>query len=321
MLGQTSGSQQRQATSLLYSGEQFDSTLQRYHLRARNYNQANGQFTTLDPYAGNLHDPQSLHKYAYCHTDPVNGIDPSGEFTVGEILTVSSISSAIGLVMGATYGLLKTRSFWGAAKYAAWGAVSGFIITALIMSAGAGISYLIGGAVSESVAAASLALIWGLFAVYSSWNALQMAQTDAEYQAALFALAISVVFLVVGVKGLNTRISQTRGPQGPRIFSKSIRRPYVERVKSAAGEVCRECGQRLVPATKPMKGISPNPLEMQLDHFYPYARGGNSSPANVQPLCRTCNARLSDSLKFSPFEWLRAFVDIGQYVKEECNDD
>jgi len=79
MLGQTSGAQQRQATSFLYSGEQFDTSLQQYHLRARNYNQANGQFTTLDPYSGNLHDPQSLHKYSYCHTDPVNGVDPSGE--------------------------------------------------------------------------------------------------------------------------------------------------------------------------------------------------------------------------------------------------
>jgi len=83
MLGQTSGAQARQATSLLYSGEQFDTSLQQYHLRARNYNQANGQFTTLDPYAGNIYDPQSLHKYAYCHTDPVNGVDPSGMFFLG----------------------------------------------------------------------------------------------------------------------------------------------------------------------------------------------------------------------------------------------
>ena len=306
---------------MLYSGEQFDSTLQQYHLRARNYNQANGQFTTLDPYAGNLHDPQSLHKYAYCHTDPVNGIDPSGEFTVGEILTVSSISSAIGLVMGATYGLLKTRSFWGAAKYAAWGAVSGFIITALIMSAGAGISYLIGGAVSESVAAASLALIWGLFAVYSSWNALQMAQTDAEYQAALFALAISVVFLVVGIKGLNTRMSQTSGPQGARIFPRSsVRRPYVEKVKSSEGLLCSECRQQLVPSTQSRANITPNRLEMRLDHIVPYSRGGNSSAENCQALCFACNGRLSDSFKFSPFEWLRAFIDIGQYVREETGE-
>jgi RHS repeat-associated protein len=104
-LGQTSGAQQRQATSLLYSGEQFDSSLQQYHLRARNYNQANGQFTTLDPYSGNLHDPQSLHKYAYCHTDPVNGVDPSGEMSIVECLTSFSIRAtlvrmAVGSVIG-----------------------------------------------------------------------------------------------------------------------------------------------------------------------------------------------------------------------------
>jgi RHS repeat-associated protein len=96
MLGQTSGAQQRQATSLLYSGEQFDSTLQQYHLRARNYNQANGQFTTLDPYAGNIYDPQSLHKYAYCHTDPVNGVDPSGlNYTLSGTMAASSIAASV----------------------------------------------------------------------------------------------------------------------------------------------------------------------------------------------------------------------------------
>lgn len=56
MLGQTAGAQQAQATSLLYSGERFDPALQHYYLRARDYNQANGQFTSLDPYSGNLQD-------------------------------------------------------------------------------------------------------------------------------------------------------------------------------------------------------------------------------------------------------------------------
>ena len=60
MLGQTAGAQARQATSLLYSGERFDPALQQYYLRARHYNQANGQFASLDPYSGNPHDPQSL---------------------------------------------------------------------------------------------------------------------------------------------------------------------------------------------------------------------------------------------------------------------
>ncbi|MDY0165550.1 MAG: RHS repeat-associated core domain-containing protein, partial [Thermoguttaceae bacterium] len=48
------------------------------YLRARYYNPATGRFTRLDPFAGNLNDPQSLHKYLYCHADPVMGVDPSG---------------------------------------------------------------------------------------------------------------------------------------------------------------------------------------------------------------------------------------------------
>jgi hypothetical protein len=39
----------------------------------------------LDPWSGNTSDPQSLHKYAYAHCDPVNGIDPSGSFTLSDV--------------------------------------------------------------------------------------------------------------------------------------------------------------------------------------------------------------------------------------------
>ena len=95
MLGQTAGAQQAQATSLLYSGERFDPALQQYYLRARHYNPANGQFTSLDPYSGSPHDPQSLHKYAYCHADPVNGIDPSGEMTIGSLNMATLIQGTL----------------------------------------------------------------------------------------------------------------------------------------------------------------------------------------------------------------------------------
>jgi RHS repeat-associated protein len=70
------------ATNLLYSGEQFDTSAQQYYLRARYYNQNNGTFNRVDPYSGNMQDPQSLHKYAYVHNDPINGIDPMGTFKV-----------------------------------------------------------------------------------------------------------------------------------------------------------------------------------------------------------------------------------------------
>jgi RHS repeat-associated protein len=80
MLGDTTNPNPAQtaATNLLYSGEQFDANAQQYYLRARYYNQNNGTFNQVDLYAGNTQDPQSLHKYAYCHNNPVNAIDPSG---------------------------------------------------------------------------------------------------------------------------------------------------------------------------------------------------------------------------------------------------
>ena len=52
------------------------------YLRSRWYNAANGTFNRIDDYAGNTQEPQSLHKYAYCHGNPINGADPSGEFFV-----------------------------------------------------------------------------------------------------------------------------------------------------------------------------------------------------------------------------------------------
>jgi len=115
MLGQQAGSQEKQATSLLYCGEQFDSGLQNYYLRARHYDQSNGRFNRLDPFAGNHHDPQSLHKYAYAHGDPVNGVDPSGEFSKVELLIASGISALLsGLTTFAYLKWVKNYDTWSA---------------------------------------------------------------------------------------------------------------------------------------------------------------------------------------------------------------
>jgi RHS repeat-associated protein len=84
------GSPTTALTSLLYSGEQTDRTGLQY-LRARYYDPRSGRFNRLDPFAGNTSDPQSLHKYLYAHGDPVNGIDPSGEFIVPILQLVASL--------------------------------------------------------------------------------------------------------------------------------------------------------------------------------------------------------------------------------------
>jgi RHS repeat-associated protein len=62
----------------MYRGEQYDSDLGLYYLRARYYNPATGRFMSRDPYNGVRNDPASLHKYLYAGGDPVNLLDPTG---------------------------------------------------------------------------------------------------------------------------------------------------------------------------------------------------------------------------------------------------
>ena len=102
-------------TKYLYCGELFDHILGWTYLRARYYDPKVGRFNRVDPFFGNLSDPQSLHKYTYCHGDPVNFIDPMGMFTVNSTLSASGIQSTI--MSGLSYlntamRIYKTASLW-----------------------------------------------------------------------------------------------------------------------------------------------------------------------------------------------------------------
>ncbi len=101
--GVTLGNPSTTSTNLLYAGQMYDSHLDSYYLRARYYSPRTGTFNRIDPYAGNNQDPQSLHKYFYCHANPVNNTDPSGnmEFSLTEMLTVATI---VGTVNAAVAG-------------------------------------------------------------------------------------------------------------------------------------------------------------------------------------------------------------------------
>jgi len=67
------------------SGEQYDSDLALYYLRARYYNPSTGRFLSRDPKEfkplksrNNPVDSRKLHRYLYADGDPANRIDPRG---------------------------------------------------------------------------------------------------------------------------------------------------------------------------------------------------------------------------------------------------
>ncbi|MBL4827248.1 MAG: hypothetical protein JKY66_05980 [Spongiibacteraceae bacterium] len=109
-----------------FTGEQYDDDLNQYYLRARYYDPNNGRFRSMDSFSGWEEDPATLHKYLYANVDPVNGIDPSGYFTLsgfsagysgfGALSTIAlpTYSAAIGQVAtgligaGLGYGLSES---------------------------------------------------------------------------------------------------------------------------------------------------------------------------------------------------------------------
>jgi RHS repeat-associated protein len=88
----------------LYRGEQFDSDLGLYYLRARYYNAGTGRFMSRDPEDGKAKIPATLHKYLYAAGNPANRVDPTGRdfvdyvFSLGEIAldSITPIAEMVG---------------------------------------------------------------------------------------------------------------------------------------------------------------------------------------------------------------------------------
>ncbi len=100
---------QESSNRYLFTGEQFDTDLGMYYLRARYLNTQTGRFHNMDTYEGRTGEPQTLHKYLYAHSNPVSNIDPSGNVSLGSI--TASIGSRLRLIgigaRGVTRGFIK----------------------------------------------------------------------------------------------------------------------------------------------------------------------------------------------------------------------
>jgi RHS repeat-associated protein/uncharacterized repeat protein (TIGR01451 family) len=84
----------------LYSGEQSDSFLGFYNLRARYYNPSTGRFLTADPLGSrdlNFSGPFTQHLYVYANNNPVNRIDPAGTQAILEYKLLRKLVKGMGL--------------------------------------------------------------------------------------------------------------------------------------------------------------------------------------------------------------------------------
>ncbi|EAQ77734.1 RHS repeat-associated core domain-containing protein [Blastopirellula marina] len=143
-------------TTLLYSGEQFDSRIGQQYLRARYYDPNSGRFNRLDPFAGNSQDPQSFHKYLYTHGNPVAGVDPTGMFTSGQIGVAMAINASISGGLTAAYGAAKRWSLERILIASSISAATAALMTLGFFAIGAGLAF----ATTEAIAITATGLIF-----------------------------------------------------------------------------------------------------------------------------------------------------------------
>ena len=76
-----------------FAGYNYDPLLCQYYVWARMYSPYLARFNGYDPVLGSFKEPFTLHQYLYCLNDPVNRVDPAGEFSKEET-TVATGGSA-----------------------------------------------------------------------------------------------------------------------------------------------------------------------------------------------------------------------------------
>jgi len=177
--------------SFLYRGQEFDSDLGIYYLRARYYDANTGRFLTVDPEEGRLKDSLTLHRYVYAASDPVNKSDPSGrEFDMGSMMSAMNIMGSLiaqNWLRGMTIGFITGAGFASAEEYLSSGHVTaGNVLTGGFLGA-------ILGPFAEAAMAIRLARIGltvasaaiGSYAAYGAYE-------KKQYSLALFYVVTSL---------------------------------------------------------------------------------------------------------------------------------
>jgi len=119
---QTSDGSLATSDGFMFTGQYFDTEIDQYYLRARQYDPHISRFTARDPVFGKFEEPLTLHKYLYCINDPINKIDAFGR----EYQDIN-FTWTYGIVPGMIHGAISGSggSWIGASAGAAIGGVLG----------------------------------------------------------------------------------------------------------------------------------------------------------------------------------------------------
>ena len=167
-----------EVTPFYFTGKPLDDETGLYYFNARYYDPELGRFIQPDTIVPGYDNPQAYNRYSYCLNNPINRIDPSGNWSLFKFIKsvisgfVAAVAGALvfpflgpigaGIVAGAVSGFISggwTEQGWnwkgagiGAVIGGGFGALGGAAVSQWgakaipwLISGGAGISYLTGG--------------------------------------------------------------------------------------------------------------------------------------------------------------------------------
>jgi len=120
------------------------------------------RFTSIDPVFGKLQQPLTLHVYLYCTNDPLNGIDPTGEFA--SVAAYLFAKAVIGAVAG------------GYSAYTASDSGSDLKVDAVLLGAACGaVSSMLGPGFGGIIGGAALSAVTNSYAYYRRTGNIEIA--------------------------------------------------------------------------------------------------------------------------------------------------
>ncbi len=87
-----------------FQGMEYDPDLGLYYARSRWYNPETGRFITQDTFESSRYDTSNRHKYIFASNNPVNIIDPTGKFGIGESGGINSFRNTLNTFSTINFG-------------------------------------------------------------------------------------------------------------------------------------------------------------------------------------------------------------------------
>jgi RHS repeat-associated protein len=119
-----------------YTGKERDEDTELLYYEARYYDSGIGRFISIDPWSGDITDPQSLNKYAYVRNNPLKYVDPEGEAYVSSFFQGQLTNFLNVLSLGFNNQKQQAQIASNRAKWqtlSAGGRVAGFSVTSTLL--------------------------------------------------------------------------------------------------------------------------------------------------------------------------------------------